>query len=152
MIQSCDTGQGIPHFDFDSCQLFTITWMSNIKLNTDYLHFGLSKCDISHPLTWTGRHMDRWTDGLMSVCQTKLSCIDNQILSPMVLGYIINFKILISILILLLNHVISVDYWLNLLLCVSFCRFVHRFIELEGLNCLLDFLEKMDFETRWVVI
>ncbi|CAH3196604.1 unnamed protein product, partial [Porites evermanni] len=26
-------------------------------------------------------------------------------------------------------------------------RFVHRFIELEGLNCLLDFLEKMDFET-----
>ena len=27
---------------------------------------------------------------------------------------------------------------------------MHRFIELEGLNCLLDFLEKMDFETRWV--
>ena len=29
-----------------------------------------------------------------------------------------------------------------------FFRFVHRFIELEGLNCLLDFLENMDFETR----
>lgn len=26
-------------------------------------------------------------------------------------------------------------------------RFVHRFIELEGLDCLLGFLEKMDFET-----
>ena len=62
----------------------------------------------------------------------------------------INFELLISRLIFLLNHVISVGYWLNLLLCVLFCRFVHRFIELEGLNCLLDFLEKMDFETRWV--
>lgn len=27
-------------------------------------------------------------------------------------------------------------------------RFVHRFIELDGLDCLLDFLENMDFETR----
>ena len=32
VIQSCDTGQQLPCFD--NCQL-TITWMSNIKLNTD---------------------------------------------------------------------------------------------------------------------
>ena len=32
-IQSCDTGQQLPYFD--SGQM-TITWMSTIKLNTDY--------------------------------------------------------------------------------------------------------------------
>ena len=38
---------------FDSCQL-TITWMSIIKLNTDWIcleHLSASKCDISHLLT-----------------------------------------------------------------------------------------------------
>ena len=53
---SCSLAPAISHvtlvsgYLFDSCQL-TITWMSIIKLNTDWIcleHLSASKCDISH--------------------------------------------------------------------------------------------------------
>ena len=56
---SCSLVPAISHvtllsgYLFDSCQL-TITWMSIIKLNTDWIcleHLSASKCDISHLLT-----------------------------------------------------------------------------------------------------
>ena len=56
---SCSLAPAISHvtllsgYLFDSCQL-TITWMSIIKLNTDWIcleHLSASKCDISHLLT-----------------------------------------------------------------------------------------------------
>ena len=43
----------VSEYLFDSCQ-FTITWMSIIKLNTDWIcleHLSASKCDILHLLT-----------------------------------------------------------------------------------------------------
>ena len=47
-IQSCYKGQRISHND--NCQL-TITWSTSIVYALN------SKCDISHPLTWTGASM-----------------------------------------------------------------------------------------------